>query len=130
MTKPKKPKPIPFNFAFDYLPLSVTVKPMFGMFAVYLGGRIVLVLREREKSPEKNGVWLAMGEKDPASLKNDLPGLVPISLKAAENQKGQWQYLPADLEDFEALVIKACGFIRNNDQRIGHIPGAHKPKVS
>jgi hypothetical protein len=62
-----------------------------------------------------------------SGLKYDLPGLTPISLnRKGSNDATKWQYLPADLEDFEDLVIRACGFIKNDDPRVGHIPNSPK----
>jgi TfoX/Sxy family transcriptional regulator of competence genes len=46
-------KNIPCDFVFDYLmPLEVTVKPMFGVWAIYVDKKIMLVLKQRKDSPE------------------------------------------------------------------------------
>jgi hypothetical protein len=56
------PVNIPFDFVLDYLlPLDVTDKPMFGMFAIYVGERIMLILCQRKNSRNINGVWIATG---------------------------------------------------------------------
>ena len=74
-------KNIPFDFLFDYLtPLDITVKPMFGMWAVYLNEKILLILRERQDYADTNGVWIATSQEHHNSLKKDLPSLRSISI--------------------------------------------------
>jgi len=119
-------KNIPFNFVFDYLiPLEVTVKPMFGFFALYAGTKIVLILRQRTKHLEMNGVWIATTKKHHSSLKNDFPSLRSIPAYSDGTIETEWQLLPADADDFKSSVIKVCELIKHNDPRIGRIP---KPK--
>ena len=43
-------------------PLEPEVRPMFSGFAVYVGEKIVLMLRDSPKQPEDNGVWLVFSE--------------------------------------------------------------------
>jgi hypothetical protein len=51
---------------------------MFSGFAVYLGDKIVLMLRDSAKQPEDNGVWLVFSETanlaDPG-IRRDFPSL-------------------------------------------------------
>ncbi len=116
-------KNIPFDFVFDYLvPLEVRVKPMFGLLALYVDDKIVLILRQRTKSPEINGVWIATSEQYHGSLKNDFPSLRSISTDSGGITETEWQLLPVDSEDFESLVINVCELIKHNDPRIGRIP--------
>ena len=50
-------KAIPFEFVLDELePMSPHNKLMFGFTGVYIGEKIVFVLRDKEKFPEDNGV--------------------------------------------------------------------------
>ena len=78
------PKNLPFNFVIDYLyPLQVVIKQMFGLFAVYVDDKIVLVLRQRSKSPETNGVWVATVREHHKSLRKDLPSLRPLVISSA-----------------------------------------------
>jgi hypothetical protein len=78
---------IPFDFILDYLqPVKVRVRPMFGMYAIYLDKRIMMVLRERNVEPESNGVWLATSSEHHKSLKKDLPSLKPITLLTKEGR--------------------------------------------
>jgi hypothetical protein len=51
---------IPFDFIFDYLlPIKTITKPFFGMFAVYHGPKLLLLLRQRDNEPDMNGIWIA-----------------------------------------------------------------------
>ncbi|HUS01982.1 MAG TPA: hypothetical protein VMY77_09660 [Chitinophagaceae bacterium] len=125
-------KNIPFEFVFDYLmPLEVTVKPMFGLWALYVNEKIILVLRERKDHPDTNGVWVATNEEHHKSLKNDLPSLRSFSIYSKAINETEWQMLPLDGNDFEASVRKACELIKRGDPRIGRIPkpGPSKTKT-
>ena|SRR5215218_4559497 len=69
-------KNIPFDFVFDYLfPLEVKVKPMFGLFALYIGEKLVLMLRQRKQHSEINGVWIATSKDHHKSLRKAFPSL-------------------------------------------------------
>lgn len=119
-------KPIPFEFALDALAeASLYTKPMFGCTAVYVGEKIVLVLRERENSPEDNGVWLATTREHHKSLQKDFPQM--RSIKVFGTEVTSWQVLPSEDAGFEEAVLKACAFILKGDARIGTIP---KTKLS
>jgi hypothetical protein len=51
---------MPFDFILDYLlPIETTVKPFFGMFAIYYREKLLLILRERNNQPGMNGIWIA-----------------------------------------------------------------------
>jgi hypothetical protein len=71
-------KPVPYEFVFDYLPVNVVVKPMFGMYAVYHANKIVLILCKREKRAELNGIWIATSKEYHESLRKDIPSLTSI----------------------------------------------------
>jgi hypothetical protein len=122
-------KKIPFDFVFDYLgSLPMTVKPMFGMFALYVNEKIMLVLRQRKNRLDTNGVWVATQPQHHASLRKALPSLSSISTYSDGVAETEWQLLPVDAVDFEASVIKVCGLISRGDPRIGRIPKAGKAK--
>ena len=88
------PKNIPFDFVFDYLlPLEVTVKPMFGVFAIYVGEKIMLILRQRKNYPDTNGVWIETKHEYHKSLKKDLPLLCSISGYKNDAFETGWQML-------------------------------------
>jgi hypothetical protein len=121
-------KNIPFDFVLDYLiPLDVTVKPMFGLWAIYVKKNIVLILKQRKDHPDSNGVWVATNHVHHQSLKNDLPSLCSIPTYYDGIRETEWQMLLVDADDFEASVRKVCELIKHKDHRIGKIP---KPRQS
>ncbi|MEO7263596.1 MAG: hypothetical protein ABIW38_01730 [Ferruginibacter sp.] len=123
-----KKKNIPFDFVLDYLfPLEVTVKPMFGLWAVYMNDKIIFALRQRDDHPETNGVWIATKSEHHESLKKEFPSMCSISIFSKGIKETSWQVLPADSEDFETSVIQACNLVKHYDTRIGVIP---KPRQS
>jgi hypothetical protein len=122
-------KNIPFYFVIDYLmQLEPRINPMFGSYAVYVGEKIVFILRDRKTHPEVNGVWIATSHEHHKSLKKALPPLCSVSVLNNGNGETGWQMLQADDEDFEPLVIKACEMVLHGDPRIGKIPRPKKKK--
>ena len=116
----KKTKNIPFEFALDYLePLHPVLKPMFGYWSVYIGGKIVLILREHETHRESNGVWISTTPRHHESMKQEIPSMCSISLLTNGKAETNWQMIPADANDFESSVRKVCEMILKGDKRIG-----------
>ena len=75
----KNKKNIPFDFVLDYLlPLDPAIKPMFGCYAIYVGEKIMLVLRNRKDHQDANGIWIATSKEHHVSLKKDFPSLHSI----------------------------------------------------
>lgn len=112
---------IPFDFVLEELePLSPITKPFFGCTGVYVGEKIVLILRNKSKEPESNGVWLATTYEHHESLKRDFPSMRSIGV-LGEGTTG-WQVLHVKDADFEASVMKACELILSGDPRIGKVP--------
>ncbi len=99
---------------------------MFGLWAIYLDEKIMLILRQRDKNPESNGVWIATSQEFHSSLKKDIPSLT--SLTSNDLKDTEWQLIPEEHPDFEASVRKACELIVNKDARIGRIPKPKKKK--
>ncbi len=125
----KKPKSIPFDFILEYFSgEDLVIRPMFGCHAVYTRGKIVLILRHKNDFPNDNGVWLATTKEHHTSLKNELPSLRSISLFGDE--PSSWQNIPAEDDDFEEAVIKACELIVKGDPRIGKMSKLKKGKTS
>ncbi len=121
-------KSIPFDFVLERLaPLRPYTNPMFGSFAVYVGEKIVLILRQRESSPQDNGVWLATTEEHHASLRQVFPRMRSIAVFGTPVTG--WQVIPEDTADFEAAVERACDLVLKGDPRIGKIPGSKKKKA-
>lgn len=116
-------KPEPHAFVLEALtPLSPVTRPMFGCLAVYVGERIVLILRDKQKAPADNGIWLATQAEHHGSLRRDFPTM--RSIRVLGKDPTQWQLLPADDPDFEAAAMRACRFILAGDPRIGKVPKA------
>jgi hypothetical protein len=113
----------PFDFIFDHLlPMTTNVKPFFGMFSVYSGEKLLLILRERDDQPEMNGIWIAVNNDGSASLKKDLPVLRAFPGPKSGKKEGGWLVIPAKADDFERAAIKVCDLIVHRDPRIGKIP--------
>lgn len=114
----KKKKPIPFEFVLDLLEeASPETKPMFGCMAVYVRGKMVLILREGKKGPADNGVWIITTKEHHPSLKELFPNM--RSVQAMSQGVTGWQVLAYDAPDFEHAVDKACQLIIKGDPRIG-----------
>src|ERR1700733_13886092 len=127
----KARKPVPYAFVLDALSqLPIETRSMFGCLAVYVGDKIVLMLREKQKQKEDNGVWLATTKEHHQSLQSEFPHMRSIQLLGKEVTG--WQVLPADAPDFESAALRACELILARDLRIGKIPKARrrpKPKT-
>jgi hypothetical protein len=115
----------PHAFVLDALDgAAIETQPLFGSLAIYLGEKIVMVLRERKDDPD-NGVWLATTEEHHRSLRREFPSMRSISIlgKAVTG----WQVLPVDADDFEEAALHACELVLKRDPRIGKVP---KPRRS
>jgi hypothetical protein len=118
----KAARRIPFDFVFDELAeLGPWTRPMFGCHAVYVEDKIVLVLRDRGDPRCDDGVWIATTVEHHEELRREFPSMRSIRVLAAGGVTG-WQVLPAESEDFEASVMRACALIRGRDRRIGKVP--------
>jgi len=123
----KQRKPIPHAFVFDAIStLSPYTRPMFGCLAIYVRDRIMLILRDKPKSPVDNGVWLATTQEHHQSLRRDFPNM--RSIQVSGKPVTGWQVLPVDAPDFESAALRACELVLAGDPRIGKIPGARTSK--
>ena len=123
----KRRKPVPFEFVLDALsPLEPVTRPMFGCLAVYVGPKIVLILRDKLGMHPDNGVWLATTAEHHASLRVEFPHMRSIGVlgKAITG----WQVLRADAPDFEEAALRACDLVMARDPRIGKIPAKQRRK--
>jgi hypothetical protein len=119
-------KPLPFNFVFEYLlPKEPLVKPMFGCHALYLGKKIVIILRKRGTHTGMNGVWFATSREHHGTLRKLIPSMrsIPMLGKHPTN----WQMIPEKSSDFESGVITVCRLVVKGDPRIGKIPARKRP---
>jgi hypothetical protein len=109
---------LPFPFVLDELmPIRPTIKHMFGFTHVYLGDRLLCSLRNSEKQPATNGMWLYTTIDDLNSLGREFPNLPKRYLW--RSGKNGWVVLAAKLEGFDEYAFKACELILRGDRRIG-----------
>ena len=121
----KPRKPVPHQFVLDALSeLDVRTNPMFGCLAVYVGEKIVLVLRDKLPSDADNGVWLATTHEHHDSLRAEFPSM--RSIQVLGKKVTGWQVLPSDSADFEEAAMRACELIVAGDERIGKIPASRR----
>jgi hypothetical protein len=121
----KRRKPIPHEFVLDAIAaLSPRTRPMFGCLAVYVGDKIVLILRDKSNNTADNGVWLATTEEHHESLRREFPNM--RSIQVLGKKVTGWQVLPVDAPDFEEAALRACELIVASDLRIGKVPGARR----
>jgi hypothetical protein len=129
VVKPKR-KSAPYPFILEALtPLEPEVRPMFSGFAVYLGDKIVLMLRESPKQPEDNGVWLVFSEVaklTDADIRRDFPSLRRIELLGGKID--HWRLIPADSPTFESEALHACELLLKHDARFGRIPQSRQTR--
>src|ERR1700761_7176396 len=103
--KVKAKKSRPFEFVFEGLgSLPITTRPMFGCLAIYVGERIVMMLRDKKTELEDNGVWIAMTPEHQASLRQEFPNMRAIGLLGGKITG--WQNLPASAPDFEGAAMR------------------------
>ena len=125
-TKPKQRTPHAFVLE-ALMPLTPEVRRMFSGFAVYVGERIVFMLRDHEKSPRDNGVWLVLSESaDPADpgLRREFPSIRSIEL--LRNNIGHWLLIPSDSPSFEMEALHACDLLLKRDSRLGRVPKSRR----
>jgi len=123
----KRRKAIPFEFVLDALSaLEPVTRPMFGCLAIYVGQKIVLILRDKGGQHPDNGVWLATTLEHHESLRGEFPNMRSISVFGPDVTG--WQVLPADAPDFEESALRACELVIARDPRIGKVPKSKKRK--
>lgn len=118
----KKKKALPHPFVLDALEAALPeTRPMFGCVAVYIGEKIMMILRDKSGADLDNGVWIATFPEHHTSLLRELPSLRSITVFGS-GVTG-WQVLPVTSPDFEEEALRACEMILVGDPRIGKIPG-------
>jgi hypothetical protein len=127
---PIKPrKAVPHEFVLDAMAaVSPRTNPMFGCLAVYVGNKIVLILRDKPAPDADNGVWLCTTEEHHESLRREFPHM--RSIRVFGKTVTGWQVLPVDAPDFEEAALRACELIAARDPRIGKVPKARRSSGS
>lgn len=100
---------------------------MFSGYAVYIGNRLVFMLRDHADSPQDNGLWLVLSEAvnpDDKSLRKDFPSLRTIDLLGGVIS--HWLLVPSDSPTFEEEAMHACDLVLRHDPRIGRIPKSRR----
>ncbi|MGD0670158.1 MAG: hypothetical protein ABSB23_21705 [Bryobacteraceae bacterium] len=125
----KPRKAMPHEFVLEAIAaLSPWTRPMFGCLAIYVGDKIVLILRDKRGPDADNGVWLATSVAHHESLRREFPNM--RSVRVFGKEVTDWQVLPADAPDFEETALRACELIAVRDPRIGKVPNARRPSAS
>jgi hypothetical protein len=110
----------PFPFVLDELqPIRPVVKRMFGFTYVYLDEKLLCALRDSEKRPATNGIWLFTTTEHVDSLGREFPELPRRYLW--RSGKKAWVVLASRLEYFEEYAFKACELMVNGDRRVGRV---------
>jgi hypothetical protein len=123
-----KRKAVPHEFVLEAIAgLSPATRSMFGCLAVYVGPKIVLILRDKPGADADNGVWLATTKEHHESLRREFPHMRSIQVLGGEVTG--WQVLPAGAPDFEEAALHACELVAAGDPRIGKVPGAKRPRA-
>jgi hypothetical protein len=104
---------------------------MFSGHAVYIGDKIVCMLRDSPKSPEDNGIWVVFADArdasdDPKALRHQFPSIRPIRILGGKI--GHWRILPADATNFESEAMRFCDLLLAQNPRLGRIPESRKPR--
>jgi hypothetical protein len=121
----KPRKTVPHAFVLEAIStLEPRTRPMFGCLAVYVGEKIVLILRDKAGNPADNGVWLCTTEEHHESLRLEFPNMRSVALLGGKITG--WQVLPATSPDFEEAALHACELAIARDPRIGKVPGVKK----
>jgi hypothetical protein len=115
-------KNIPCDFVFDYLmPLEVTVKPMFGVWAIYVDKKNYACSKATKRF-SGNKRRMDCPPRSITKFKKGVAFVMLISNNSNRLKETEWQLLPDDTDEFEVSARKACDLIKRNDHRIGRIP--------
>ena len=115
---------IPYVFILDHLPdVEPVIKPMFGCYAIYVGGKLCLFMLNREKpilpaqkNPgDQNGVYIATTAENCDSLREEFPEAAFQMLKAGK----VWIFVSQKSDKFEEYSIRAAEMINAGDPRVG-----------
>jgi len=120
----KKPKK---HYRLQWLVESIAEEPsylerrMFGCLAVYLHGRMVLLMAEGEEP--WNGLLIPTEHEHHKSIRREFKSVVQHSVLK------KWLYLPEDTEEFESVAPEIVHCIEIDDPRFGVEPREKKPRI-
>jgi hypothetical protein len=114
--KKKKPKTHPLLWVVESLmeEPSYLEKSMFGCLAIYLHGRLILVLASGEEPWD--GLLIPTEHQFHDAIQKEFRDVVQHSVLK------KWLYLPEATEDFETVASDIVEAVRMNDQRFGVEP--------
>jgi len=125
---PKPRKALPHEFVLEAVAAaSPWTRPMFGCTAVYVGEKIVLILRDKPGVDADNGVWICTTAEHHESLRRQFPNM--RSIRVFGKEVTGWQVLPADAPDFEEAALRACELVVAGDPRVGKVPKARRSRA-
>ena len=101
---------------------SYLEKPMFGCLAIYLHGRLTLVLASGEEPWD--GLLIPTEHQFHDAIVKEFRDVVQHSVLK------KWLYLPEATEDFETVASDIVEAVRMNDQRFGVEPKESVKKKS
>lgn len=104
---------------------SFFTKRMFSGLAVYMFGRMMMVLVEPSRSGRWNwhGVLICTEYAQQAAIINEFPQLAPHDILK------KWLYIDSRHEDFEPTMESVAKAMALDDQRFGIRPHPRKEKV-
>ena len=112
---------VPHRFILDAIAeMEPTTRAMFGSLAVYVGEKIVFLLRNSQKDTQANGVWVAVPPEYQDSVKVEFPKARSVHI-LGKDIKG-WYLLSPEADDFEESALRACELVSQKDRRIGKVP--------
>ena len=116
MIEKKRPKTHPLLWVVESLmeKPSYLQKPMFGCLAIYLHGRLMLVLASGQEP--WNGLLIPTEHQFHDAIVKEFQEVVQHSVLK------KWLYLPEATEDFETVASDIIEAVRMNDQRFGVEP--------
>ena len=118
----------PFPFILDEIEdLGPRVNPMFASHGVYIGDKIVFILRDKGPTDSDRGMWVVSEKDQTQALLKAFPSLRPIDVLG--EKIGNWKKLSANAKDFEENALAVCELVRRRDPRVGKIPESKKPKA-
>ena len=122
-------KTLPLRFVLDAVAaMAPATRAMFGALAVYVGEKIVFLLRDRPDEPGANEIWVSIANEHQESLSSEFPNSQPVRIMGIEING--WRLLPVDAADFEESALRACELVIARDHRIGKVPNSKRAPAS